>query len=268
MSNAQKKIRCSKDYLSFEKSNENRSTNAGSGKRKKLRESMEKYGFIPSFPVVCKANGSKKIIKDGQHRFEVAESLGLPIWFTEDDTGFDIAEVNCCQEKWTVLDYAKKHSENGFQDYTKGIEFSENYGIPVGIAFALLWGTRQFTNIRDVFISGDFKIRDEEWATLVASVYSTFVSMSKDVRNNRFLEACMAICRVKTFNPDRLFKAAKRCRDKLVAYNNREANLTMLEEIYNFGKSRRLLVPLKIQATQVMDERNPSKKKTSDLKST
>lgn len=54
-------------------------------KIKKLMESMKKHGWINSRPmsVVQGCNG-KIIIKDGHHRFEAAQRLGIPFKYVFD----------------------------------------------------------------------------------------------------------------------------------------------------------------------------------------
>ena len=85
--------------------------------------------------------------------------------------------------------------------------------------------------------------------------------MSADVKNVRFLQSVMAVCRVPQFEPKRLLGNAKRCREKLVAYSTRDAYLQMLEDVYNFGRSR--LFGLRAAALQALRERNVVKAKSN-----
>lgn len=66
----------------------------------------------------------------------------------------------------------------------------------------------------------------------------------------------MAACRVDGFEVERFIRGAERCREKLVAYSTRDANLEMMEEVYNFGRTTKNLVPLKHLAIQAMRERS------------
>lgn len=223
-------------------------------KHKKLLQSMERYGFLPEFPVVARREGGKLRVKDGQHRIAIAEKLGLPVYYVEESVDFDVALINNTPKVWTLRDYAQKYSANGISDYTDGLQFAERYELPVGTAFALLSGTTTFHNVQDAFMSGTWRIKDWDWANAVAGIYAPLAAMSKDVRNVRFINACMAVCRVKALNTSRLIANAKRCRDKLVAYSTKEAYLEMLEEIYNFG--RKELLGLKAEATMAMKRRN------------
>jgi len=248
-----RKISATKNYRLFGGSDENRPLDLR--KHKKLMDSMKEYGFLESYPIVCHRNGDKHlIVKDGQHRLAVAEALGLPVYWVEEAVDFDVAKINCTPKTWTLRDFAQKHAKNGKAAYQEGLEFVEQHRLPIGTAFSLLAGTTTFSNVQNSFYDGSFSIRDRQWADAVAGIYGPLVEMSVDIRNARFVEACMAVCRVKEFDAKRLLQNAKRCREKLVSFSTRDAYLDMLEAIYNYG--RKTLVGLKAEATMVMRERN------------
>lgn len=250
---ASRKVNVTKDYRLFTRSSENR--NLCPKKHKKLEQSMKQYGFLPCFPIVVfrGANG-KLIVKDGQHRLAIAETLGLPVHWIEETIDFDIATINCTSRVWVLRDYAEKYSANGKAAYVEGLEFADANHLPIGTAFALLGGTTSFGNVQTAFIDGTFKIKDRSWAESVAYVYTSLIELAPEIRNARFIEACMAACRVAEFDAARVIHNAKRCREKLVAYSTRDAYLEMLEEIYNFGRAK--LLGLKAAATMAMRDRN------------
>lgn len=251
---AHRKISTTKNYRLFQRhSSENRPTDMK--KHKRLLESMKLYSFLPEFPiVVMRDDAGNMIVKDGQHRLMIAETLGLPVHYVEAETDFDVAIVNSAGKPWVLRDYAQKFAANGLDDYAEGLRFADQHGLPVGTAFSLLAGTTTFTNCQDAFTKGDWRIKDLDWANAVAAVYAPLVKMNAAVRNARFIEACMGACRVKEFKPARLVANAERCREKLQAYSTREAYLDMLEAIYNFG--RKELLGLKAAANMAMRSRN------------
>ena len=255
-------IRSTKDYRIFQRhSSENRPVDIK--KHKKLVNSMRQYGFLECFPVVVhKDKAGKLIVKDGQHRLAIAEMLGIPVAYVEESTDFDVAVVNSTSKAWMLRDYAQKHWANGLMDYSEGLAFADNYGLPVGTAFALLSGTTSFGNIQDAFVSGEWKVKDRQFADDVASIYAPLVKLSKKVRNARFVEACMAVCRVPGFSVERMVQNSARFRDKLVAYSTRDAYLEMMEDIYNRG--RKELLGLKAAAIMEMRKRSPIKKKVEE----
>lgn len=246
-------VNVTKDYRLFERSDDNRVVNLK--KRKKLVESMKLYGFLRSFPICCVRNGDKHlVVKDGQHRLAIAEQLGLPVYWIEETTDFDVAIVNSTSKTWVLRDYAEKYARNGCRQYATGVEFADRFGVPIGTAFSLLAGTTSFTNIQPEFVAGKFKIKDLEWAECVGTVYSGVVEISPDVRSVRFIEACMACARVNGFDAARIIHNARQCRERLVSYSTRDAFLEMMEYVYNFKRQKTL--PLKFLAVQAMRERN------------
>lgn len=250
-----KKIQSTKDYRLFTRhSNENRPVNLK--KHRALLESMKVYGFLDCFPIVCvRDEKGNLVVKDGQHRLAFAEALGLPVHYVVDDGKWDVAKTNIATKTWVVRDYAEKYAANGMSHYQEAIDFSEKYGLPIGVSASLLAGTTSFTNISDQFNNGLWKIKDRDWAEAVAGIFVPLVRIAPAINNARLIAACMSVCRVEGFDADRLLANASRCRDKLVPYATRESYLLMLEEVYNHGRQK--LVGLKAAATEAMRERNP-----------
>jgi hypothetical protein len=247
------KIQTTKNYRMFTRSEDNRPTDPKA--HKKLLESMKEYGFLQCFPIVCFRDAAGNlIVKEGQHRLLFAETLGLPVYWVEEAVDFDIAKINCTPKTWRIQDYAKTFAKQGKQAYQEGMDFAEAHKLPIGQAFALLAGTTSYGNVQDEFIAGKFKVKDRTWADAVAGIFAPMVRMRPEVNNARFLEACMAVCRVPEFDAKRMLHNAERCRDKLVSYSTRDAYLDMMESVYNFGRVK--LFGLKVAAQIVMRERN------------
>lgn len=255
-----KKIECTRNYRMFQNnSGENRPLDIR--KHRKLEASMKLYGFLDCYPIIVyRDDKGLWVVKEGQHRLSLAETLGLPVYYVETAVDFDIALVNNTQKPWALIDYARKHAGNGIKSYQEGLVFMGEYKLPISKAFCLLAGTTVFSNFYESFIDGTFRIKDRPWANAVAGIYAPLVDLSKAVKNDRMIEACMAVCRVSDFDPKRLLSNAERCREKLVAYSQRDSYLQMLEEVYNFG--RKQLVGLKSMAIMAMRERNPVKVKS------
>lgn len=250
---AKASITTTKNYSLFDRSSMNRDTNLG--KHKNLINSMKKYGFLKCFPVVCTRNKSKRLeIIDGQHRFQIAEMLGLPITYTESEVEFNIAEVNSTSKTWTVADYCHMYAQNGKVDYQEAIEFCDLHEIPISLSLSLLAGTTSFTNINKKFLVGEYKVKDRVWAEKVASLYVPMITLSSELKNRRFIEACMRVCRVDGFDRSRMLSSAKKCREKLVSYSTVDAFMDMLEVVYNYGRQKH--VGLKAESANAMKSRN------------
>jgi hypothetical protein len=242
-------INCTTDYQMFYRGNGNRPLDVG--QHGKLQVSMQQYGFLQCFPIVCSrdADGSL-VVKDGQHRLAFAELLGLPVYWVEESVPFDVAMVNNGQRPWKLRDYAEFFASHGNQDYRQAINFASAYDIPLSAAFAMLAGKMSFRQVRDAFQSGEFAIGDRRWAHRVAGTHLRMTTLSSALNSVRFLEACMAACRVPEFDEERLLRNAKQCRERLVPYSTRNAYLDMLEDIYNFRRSS--LLGLRVAAIQAM----------------
>lgn len=248
-----KKVLTTKNYRLFERhEGENRILNVK--RHKRLFDSMKLYGFLACFPIVVTKDGEKLIVKDGQHRLTIAESLNIEVHYIVEEIDFDVAVVNSTAKIWTVRDYADKFISGGNQEYKEGLDFSITHKIPVSTAFALLAGTSSFGNCQEAFIDGTWKIKDRSWALSVASIFTAFVNLAPCLKSNRFIEAAMAVCRVKNFDASRLIRCAGKRREKLVGYSTRDGYLQMLEDIYNY--QAKTLVSLKNEAVMAMRQRN------------
>lgn len=249
------KIRTTKNYSIFRRSDDNRPTDLK--KHRKLEESMKKYGFLRCFPVVVvRDQAGGLVVKDGQHRLQIASNLALPVHYVEEDVDFDVAVINCTPKGWTLHDYAAKHASNGKEAYQQGIDFARDHGVPVGIAFALLAGTVSFNNCQEAYLSGDFEVKDRAWAESVVAVYVGVTRISPALRKRPLLEACMAVCRVKGFDGKRLLLNVSRKPELLKNYGTREGFLQMLEDVYNHHAKPSGVFALKIEALKAMKARN------------
>lgn len=257
MANDREKIalRTTKDYSMFEQSNDNRPVNLD--KRKKLMLSMQEHGFLPAYPLhVNRTRSGKLLIRDGQHRFAVAQKLGLAVWYVVLDDDINIADINNTQIPWNPVDYIMSFAAQGKNDYAELNDFRVRHHLPAMSAAAILSGCQAISNIKPRFVAGEFKVKNRERAEVIGATYSALCNLNRKVRNARCLAAVYACAHVPTFDHKRLLAGAERCIDKLVSYSTNDAYLTMLEDIYNFGRKQR--EPLKIPAQNIMRQRNPA----------
>lgn len=267
MSN-KKVIQATKNYKLFHMSDDNRPVDIA--KHNKLKKSMQESGYIKGYPIIVKRDDKGRlVVKDGQHRLSVAELLQIPVWWVEDDGDFDIATVNSTHVKWQPVDYAKKWAANGKKDYQEAIEFCEQYNLPISRGFSLLAGSicTAGTGFRDAYANGSFRIREKSYAHIIASVYRTFLDMKVSVNKSRLLEALILVCRVDGFDKSRLIDGAKKTVEKFQNYSTCEAYMDMLEDMYNFRRSK--LVSIKNEAIVIerrIKKQNLEKFKNSNLK--
>lgn len=249
-------VKQTRRYNIFEYNSDNRAVNIA--RHRRLLQSMKKYGFLPWWPIVVRRIGkSSFVILDGQHRYAIAKELGLAIWYIVSDNRFDIAVINDTQKTWQARDYAEVFQAQGKQDYSIGLEFMQNHGLPIGVCFAILSGQVSYSNVEIAFKAGKFKVVALPWATLVAKTYTPIASLKKEAKHSKMLEAIMVCCLVEVFEPSRLINMAEKNRDMLVSCSNREGFLVMLERLYNFRRSPKHKIPLKHLAEVAYAEKYP-----------
>lgn len=247
-------ISTTKNYRMFKISDENRPLDLST--RKGLRDSMKAYGFLKSFPLSCvRGRDNKLVVKDGQNRLAIAEELGLAVHYYVEEVDYDIAAVNNAQQKWTLKDYAMKWASQGRDNYVTLLAFIDSHSMPIGLGTSLLCGHSHANGITmRQFREGNFKVSDYEFADRVANVYSQLIHLAKDVKNRNCLAAVMAAMRIDGFDPKRLIDGAKKRPEKLKPYATRDCYLEMIEEVYNYNRSR--LVSVKMPALQILRERD------------
>lgn len=239
---------------------ENRPINEA--RHKKLRLSMQQYGFLKGFPIVCVRDGKGRlVVKDGQHRLAFARLLRLPVWWIEEDVDFDIATINSTSRIWVLRDYADRFAQAGNKNYAEGIDFAATHKIPLGTAFAMLAGTISFGNIEGAFTAGDFKVKERGWAEMVAATYGPLTESAPGSKSQIMLLACMAVCRVPDFDPKRLAVGAQSNPGLLKPFAQRDEYLTVFEELYNHKRNAKNRVPLKFMAIQAMADRGKARGK-------
>ena len=106
--------------------------------------------------------------------------------------------------------------------------------------------------------SGQFLIKNRAQADRLARLYAGMSAHAPQIRTIFFISAIGAVCYIPGVDDDRLLNGAKRCPENLLKYGNRDAYLTMLEYIYNFGRSAPKKFALKMDAEKAMARRNPA----------
>lgn len=246
------KLQRTKDYSKFvfAKGNRDVTVNHLRPQHKALKASMEKYGFLPFFPIAVYADGNGKlVITEGQHRFTFAREMGLDVYYVIHEEPVDIAEINQCAATWTPNDYCKKWLHDGNKEYERAADFAEQYGVPLTIAFSMLAGSASWSSaVKKKFERGEFRITNSKFATRVASIYKNLCEINKSAKHNQMVRSLWACCLVPHFEETRLINTARRRPEMLVRVGSVDAWLDILQDIYNFGRSAK--VPLKFEAQE------------------
>lgn len=249
-------IKETSDYSAFKVD----ATNRAVTKIKKLVASMKKYGWLDAYPAHVVSENGKFIIKDGQHRFEAAKSLGIAVKFVPCKHHKDIAipEINNAQRTWSIRDYVASWKQQGNPDYAKLVQFSESSGIGLSTCASLLSnktpsGNRDYSNITDAIKTGKFKIRTLDFAYDVASVVSACSGFIVWAKNSLFVAAIARALRVKEISAATLIEKIKANPGLLQLMPTMDAFIVMLEDLYNYRSKKRL--PLKFLAEEAVRSR-------------
>jgi len=254
-----KTVEITKYYSKFKLSLENRDINLKKNKAKKLRESLKKHGWIPSFPMTCFRNGSDQLtILDGQHRFSIARELGMPVKYVIVDQEFDISEINNTQDTWRLKDYLSRWQKAGKDAYFEIEEFmSAHPNLTLSASISLLGGQYQGnTQLKNKYKEGNFSISSKSRgkAYQIANCFESIIEVNDDAKHNNLLKALYKCFYVDSFDSQRLIDQCKKNPAMIQPYSKTEDWLDLLQEIYNHGrKSNR--IPLRFQAEEAMKQR-------------
>jgi hypothetical protein len=217
-----------------------------------LMKKISEKNLLASNPIIV--NSDYEIL-DGQHRFEAAKRLGLPVYFIVDDYMDieDIAVINSTSKGWTLDDYLHhfrteenaKGKENG--DYAKLAEFTEDYGVNLYNAIGLLSGRNSQPNAELIhkFKRGEFKIMDMEHAIKVATLRDEFKPYAPDFyKSKNFVNSLSKIARHESFDEATMLRKMGQQSDRLMKCATVEGYLNSLVDIYNWklGKNNKIKI--------------------------
>ncbi len=121
-----------------------------------LKKSIEKNNLLYLAPIVV--NEKMKII-DGQHRWQAAKELNVPIYYmiVPDIDVDDMIILNAYQRAWTLDNFLKLYLSKGLPEYVKLQEFANKWSLSTSMATGILTGSfTHSTGIREDFKSGNF----------------------------------------------------------------------------------------------------------------
>lgn len=252
------------NYRLFSYTNENRPVKLNGAKRKLLRRSLQAYGWLPAYPMLCAREGGKIVVKDGQHRLALAEELGIPVLYVIDNTPIKIEEINNAQTGWVVGDYAGSFAARGNQNYVELLDFARRHCLPISTCVGLLGNQVVERNLMDHFKAGTFKVKSRQLAERVANLYVGIGAYNKAIKCKFFASALFAVCLVPGLDDKRLLAGAAKHPEMLMKYGSRDGFLDMLERLYNFGRHTKF--PVRIYAENALRERNPANRNGTESK--
>lgn len=184
----------------------------------------------------------KMEIIDGQHRFEAARRLALPIYFIV-VPGWGIKHVsilNVQSKNWTPEDFMNTHVKNGNKDYIRFKEFYDKFNFDITTCQLILLGKRlSHTNEGDPFRGGQMKCSPKELSAgyLKAQKILDFKEFHpKGYFRRNFVDAMLRLLKAKGYDHKRMIEKLKKKPDltlKQADSLRREEYLTLFIEKFN-----------------------------------
>lgn len=220
----------SRDYEMFKYMDGNRDINKENLSR--IKQSMqEKY-----IPVPIIVNEYYQII-DGQHRYEAARALNLPIYYIKIN-GLkldDVQTLNTNSANWGNKQYLQSYCKRGFRDYLIFREFQEKTKHTYNTSMALLTDSlsRSGQHKRD-FDKGRFKVVDEDGAYRKSKKLDEIGKFFEDYRSTSFVYCMLKLFKNKKYNHQVFLRKLELQPTALKKQATREKYLEEVEKIYNY----------------------------------
>lgn len=211
-----------------------------------LMQSFQKDGYL--FTILY-LNENLEMV-DGQHRFEAAKRLHLPVYFII-CPGWSIKEVailNVNSKNWTMEDFMNTHAKSGNVNYVMFKDFFDKHPFDITTCQMIMFGKRSGGphGVSDEFRSGKMVL--EESDAKAANKKADMIEEFKDFhplawKSRNFVEAVLKIIRLKGYDQKHMIRQLKNYPD----FQLREARslrieeyLQLLEAKYNHRKKDKI----------------------------
>lgn len=241
------------DYGKFELCQFNRDVK----KTKFLRQSMKEHGFIPAYPLHCsKSDRGKLQIKAGHHRFEIAQELGLPVFYVVSDDDATIHELEKATTSWGLSDYLNSFVRCGYGDYAQVKEYHERTGIPLRNCISILAGESAGSdNHAARFRYGQYKVASDNYADQIADLVLFCKEHGIRSSDSIFVQAISRCVVVDEFSPE-IFKTRVRYNAaSMKPCRTLQEQIAMIESVYNLRTHEHHKIPLTFLIQKKMNER-------------
>jgi len=227
------KIYQTTDYSKFSKLVGNRSINHLHLRRLK-KSIQENYLFT-----VIIVNEFFQII-DGQHRFEVIKSLGLPVYYAI-KPGYGLNEVhilNANNKTYSLDAYLEGYCDLGIPDYIRYREFKEKYKFAHTECLSLLSNSSNVSS--HDFKTGNYKIRNYEKAVMYADKILMVQPYHDRYRKRSFVNALHSLLKNENFNFSEFLNKLKQQPSSLTPCVTTEQYVLLIENIYNYKRREKV----------------------------
>lgn len=222
------------DYSKFKNIKSNRKLNP-LNYNKLLRSMKEKQLIIP----IC-VNEKMEII-DGQHRFKVEQTLGLPVYYYILE-GYSINEMrraNLVSSVWKKDDFLNAFVNEGYPSYVNFMRIKSEYSINTADLIRLFAKVKKVSNasLSFEFDEGMFEINeaDIEQAVMFLNCLEDF-NFFKEYKMSRFISAFMDLYFYEGYDHERMKQKLETRKEALTLSLSKFGYLELLaNKIYSFG---------------------------------
>lgn len=224
-------IQSTTDYGSFKLDPTNRSIDSDHLER--LYNAISQKNLLREFPILVRPDGT---ILDGQHRWKVAESLGVPLYYivTDGMTTEDVPNTNALVSKWSAQDWLEVWCKKGNPDYLALANFMRQYPfLKLSIAVNLCtYGDR--TDMTTAFKNGTYRCNDLDFAHEVANAILDFAPYVVFYKDSRFIYAVSVLFEHEEYNHQRMMQKMAYMSRKIVKCPDLPTYMEMFTDIYNY----------------------------------
>ena len=225
------------DYSQFKTLQGNRNINEINVKR--LVSSFEKAYLLN--PVLV---NEKLQIIDGQHRFEAAKRMGLPINYiiAEKYSNNEVHLLNSNMRNWGKVDYLNAYCELGNENYIAMREFISDFPeFPFSVCDVIIANSTTGTNIPNgtikstrIFENGEMVIKDISKAYGVANKLRVLKPYYKGYNRASFVRAMIVLLKKEHFDFNLFIQKLSFQPTSLVDCVSAGKYHELIEDIYNY----------------------------------
>lgn len=237
-------VNSTNDYSIFTQIEGNRVVN-------KLHVERLKTSFQKSYLMSPIIVNQKYEIIDGQHRFNAAKALGLPVNFIVTN-GYGLREVqmlNTNMKNWKKEDYLHAYCDLGYEEYLKMKQFMQDFpDFGIAVAEQLLTNTVGGVNNRGYavkidgkktgrlrnFQEGELEIPDLELAYKNGEKIMMFKPYYDGFNRTVFVASMIGMFKHENYNHSQMIQKVKNNSTALTHCSNVTQYKILIEEIYNF----------------------------------
>ena len=240
------------DYSLFTYDEKNREVRPS--QMRKIQKDMAKRGFIEAFPIiVTKERGGKLRICDGQHRFESAKSLGIPVVYFISDYEIDPATVPASQA-WSTNDFIHRYASQGIEAYVKIVDAAKKNGVSLATASSILTDDL-CKNKSAAMREGRLELVDPVQGFKVLATADVICKINKSLLINPLARALYRLTKLESINFKALSERLIHNADLIKRFNNMEIGVMELDQAYNYKLPYNKRIPIEHEINRIMAER-------------